>query len=131
HHGMWTVRTVGTIGVSAVFTRATDFDQEADGIGGALVFVMNGTVNDDTRWECSGTGVITWGTTNLNWSQFLGGVYTADETSLHLSGTTFSILSTWTGQTAITTLGTIGTGAWQGTVVGSTWGGTGVNNAGR
>jgi hypothetical protein len=33
--------------------------------------------------------------------------------------------------TDITVVGTIGTGAWQGTVIGSTYGGTGVNNAGR
>jgi hypothetical protein len=33
--------------------------------------------------------------------------------------------------TNITTLGTIGTGTWQGSVISSTYGGTGVNNAGR
>jgi len=31
----------------------------------------------------------------------------------------------------ITTVGTIGTGTWQGTLIGSTYGGTGVNNSGR
>lgn len=34
-------------------------------------------------------------------------------------------LSTWAGSTNLTTLGTIGTGTWQGTVVGSAYGGTG------
>jgi len=34
-------------------------------------------------------------------------------------------------QTSITTLGTIGTGTWQGTVVGPTYGGTGVNNGSK
>ena len=38
------------------------------------------------------------------------------------------IASTYVGQTSITTLGTIGTGTWQGSVVGPTYGGTGVNN---
>jgi hypothetical protein len=38
------------------------------------------------------------------------------------------IASTYVGQTSITTLGTIGTGTWQGTVVSPTYGGTGVNN---
>ena len=38
------------------------------------------------------------------------------------------IASTYVGQTSITTLGTIGTGTWQGTIVGPTYGGTGVNN---
>ena len=38
------------------------------------------------------------------------------------------IASTYVGQSSITTLGTIGTGVWQGTIVGPTYGGTGVNN---
>jgi hypothetical protein len=44
---------------------------------------------------------------------------------------TVDIASTYVGQSSITTLGTIGTGTWQGTLIGSTYGGTGVNNAGR
>ncbi len=45
-------------------------------------------------------------------------------------GTTpvIDIAATYVGQTSITTLGTIATGVWQGTVVGSIYGGTGVNN---
>jgi hypothetical protein len=35
------------------------------------------------------------------------------------------------GSVSLTTVGTIGTGTWNGSVVGSTYGGTGVNNAGR
>ena len=38
------------------------------------------------------------------------------------------IASTYVGQTSITTLGTISTGTWQGTVINPTYGGTGVNN---
>lgn len=38
------------------------------------------------------------------------------------------IASTYVGQTSITTLGTIATGTWQGTIVSPTYGGTGVNN---
>lgn len=38
------------------------------------------------------------------------------------------ISASYVGQNSITTLGTIGTGTWQGTVLGSTYGGTGVNN---
>lgn len=50
-----------------------------------------------------------------------GGSYTADESTLHLTGTSFSIKSTYPGQTSITTLGTIGTGTWQGTAIGDTY----------
>ena len=41
---------------------------------------------------------------------------------------TLTISSSYIGQSSITTLGTIGTGVWQGTLVGATYGGTGVNN---
>jgi hypothetical protein len=41
------------------------------------------------------------------------------------------IASTYVGQTSITTLGTIASGTWNGTVVGSTYGGTGINNGSR
>jgi hypothetical protein len=38
------------------------------------------------------------------------------------------IASTYAGQNTITTVGTIGTGTWQGTIVSPTYGGTGINN---
>jgi len=41
------------------------------------------------------------------------------------------IASTYVGQSSITTLGTIATGTWQGTIIGPTYGGTGVNNGSR
>jgi hypothetical protein len=41
---------------------------------------------------------------------------------------TIDIAGTYVGQTSITTLGTVTTGTWNGTVVGPTYGGTGVNN---
>lgn len=41
---------------------------------------------------------------------------------------TITIDSAYVGQTSITTLGTITTGTWDGSVIGATYGGTGVNN---
>ena len=41
-----------------------------------------------------------------------------------------SILPTYVGQASITTLGTIATGVWHGSVISSTYGGTGINNSG-
>lgn len=38
------------------------------------------------------------------------------------------ISASYVGQSSITTLGTISTGVWNGTIVGATYGGTGVNN---
>ncbi len=69
-----------------------------------------------------------------------GTLSTTVGTVTSVSGTTNRITSTggatpvidisasYVGQSSITTLGTIGTGVWQGTVIGSTYGGTGVNN---
>ncbi len=127
HNGIWTVTTVGI--ATLTLTRATDFDQEDDGIDGAVVYVKAGTVNNGTRWICGTAGTITWGTTTLNWSQFTGATYAADETTLHLSGTTFSILSTYTGQTTIVTVGTVATGTWQATIIDTARGGTGEDNS--
>jgi len=85
----------------------------------------------DTQWRCTNnTGSALVGTDGLTFSQFAAGVnYSADETSVHLDGTTFSIKTTWTGQTAITTLGTITTGTWTATAVGVLYGGTGATTA--
>lgn len=47
------------------------------------------------------------------------------------SGNTIDISTNYVGQSSITTLGTIGTGVWNGTVVTGTYGGTGVNNGSR
>lgn len=58
-----------------------------------------------------------------------GTTYSADESTLHLSGTTFSIISTYGGQVSIVTVGTIGTGVWQGTPVAILYGGTGATTA--
>jgi len=63
-----------------------------------------------------------------SWQVPSGTTYTADEVTLHLTGTVFSIKSTYAGQASITTLGTIGTGTWQGTAIAPTYGGTGIDS---
>jgi hypothetical protein len=54
---------------------------------------------------------------------------TADRITVNADS--IDIASTYIGQTSITTLGTIATGTWQGTIVGPTYGGTGVNNGSK
>lgn len=49
-------------------------------------------------------------------------------TNITLPTTGTLVSSTVTSLPSLSTVGTIGTGVWQGTVVGSTYGGTGVNN---
>lgn len=55
----------------------------------------------------------------------------AQRTTLGIGNVENTAISTWAGSTNLTTLGTVGTGTWQGTVVGAQYGGTGVNNSTR
>lgn len=52
-------------------------------------------------------------------------------TSIGLGSVENTAISTYAGTTSTVTVGTIGTGTWQGGVISSTYGGTGVNNGGR
>lgn len=81
---------------AGAWSRATDADTSAEMRGGTAVFVAEGTSNADTQWVLTTNDPITLGTTALTFTQFGGGAtYTADETTLHLTGTQFSIKSSW------------------------------------
>jgi hypothetical protein len=137
HNGMY-VRTSAT-----VLTRSTDFDTAVEIGGGDFTFVESGTTFGSTGFVQT-VEVLTVGTDNIIWQQFSGtGTFTAGN-GLTINGTEFNVVgtadrivanidsidiaSTYVGQSSITTLGTISTGTWQGTIVGPTYGGTGVNN---
>jgi hypothetical protein len=143
-NGIYTVTTVGTASTNWVLTRSTDADQNPEVTPGAFTFVEEGTNNANNGFVCTATGTITIGTSNIPWVQFSGAgqviagdgltktgntinaVGTANRISI--SADAIDIAATYVGQTSITTLGTIGSGTWQGTIVGPTYGGTGVNN---
>lgn len=60
------------------------------------------------------------GTTQLSALSFLGGGSVSGTTNrITVTGSTIDIASTYIGQNSITTLGTIGTGTWQGTSIGT------------
>jgi hypothetical protein len=140
HNGIY-VRTSAT-----VLTRSADMENAAEMAGGDFTFVEHGTVGNNTGWVQT-EEVLTVGTDPLIFQQFAGqGTFTAGAgltitgTEFNVGGTanritvgvdTVDIASTYVGQTSITTLGTIGTGTWQGTLIGPTYGGTGVNNGSR
>lgn len=111
----------GIYAVSAgSWTRVTDAD-DIEKLRSAFVFVEQGTVNGDTGWTCTVDLGATWGATAITWVQFSGaGTYTAGS-GLTLSGSAFSISTSYAGQTSITTLGTISTGTWQGTAISATY----------
>ena len=146
-NGIYTVTDVGTISTNWVLTRATDNDSNSPVLeieGGDFCFVQEGTVNGDNGFVVTTNGAITIGTTAIDYVQFSGAGQVVAGDGLTKSGNTvnavgtsnrisvtadaINIASTYVGQTSITTLGTIATGTWQGTIVGPTYGGTGVNN---
>ena len=108
--------------------RASDGNITADWAGGDFVFVLDGTLYNNTGWVQT-EKVITLDTTSIVFEQFSGaGTYIADEVTLTKSGSTFSINTGYTGQTSITTLGTIASGTWNATSIGATKGGTGISS---
>ena len=145
-NGIYTVTNIGSPTVAWVLTRATDFDNNPAGEieGGDFTFVQEGTNNADNGYVVTTNGEITVGTTAITWVQFsgagsviAGAGLTKTGNTLDVIGTTnritvtadaVDIASTYVGQSTITTLGTISSGVWQGTIVGPTYGGTGVNN---
>jgi hypothetical protein len=95
---------------------ASPTDSTANGGG----ITLKGATDKTIIWDQSNTN---W-TSSENWNLATGKVFKINNTSV-LSSTTLG--SGVTGS-SLTSVGTIGTGTWQGTVIGSTYGGTGVNN---
>ena len=134
---------------SSSWTRATDFDNSPDVevSPGTFFFVEEGTTQADNGYVVSNDTAITIGTTAITFSQFSGAGQITAGAGLTKSGNTLDVVgtadritvntdsvdiaSTYVGQSTITTLGTIGTGVWQGTLVAGQYGGTGVNNSGK
>jgi hypothetical protein len=94
----------------------TPTDTTANGGGISLL----GTTNKTITWDSANNN---W-TSSENWNIATGKVFKINNVSM-LSATALG--STVVGS-SLTSVGTIGTGVWQGTVVGPTYGGTGVNN---
>jgi hypothetical protein len=150
-NGIYTVTNIGSASTNWVLTRATDADG-ATTTGtvtpGMFCFVTEGTQNANSGYVLAefsaDVSTITVDTNAQNWMQFSGAGEINAGSGLTKSGNTLSavvdnstlaivsnqlqINSSYVGQSSITTLGTITTGTWHGGVIGSTYGGTGVNN---
>ena len=129
-----------TVNASGAPTRATDFDDNAEVTGGAFTFVEEGTTNADSGFVLSTNGSITVGTTSIAFSQFSGAGQITAGSGATKSGNTINVIggtgitanandieidTAWTGQTAITTLGTITTGTWSADTIAVNKGGNG------
>jgi hypothetical protein len=143
-NGIWVVSTVGT-GSNGVWDRAFDFNSAASAVPGITIWVAEGTTNAGNGFLCSNTGVYNIGGvsgTSLTFVQFSGlGMVTVGNglsqsvntisvagtaNRISVSGSGVDISASYVGQGSITTLGTIGTGTWQGTTVAVGYGGTGA-----
>ena len=109
-NGIYVVTNLGVAGTTAwVLTRSTDADTASE-IAGAIVNVDSGTTNGGGLFDCDFKTTDTLGTTAITFNKMVDTSY----------------LSTWTGSTAITTLGTIASGTWSGSTIAVNKGGTGA-----
>ena len=96
HNGIYTVTDVGSASTNWVLTRATDADSygqsDPDALGtGDAFFTQEGADGAGELYVMTTEGVITFGTTNIVFSQISSSqIYSAGD-SLTLSGTVFSV----------------------------------------
>ena len=135
----------GIYTAGATPARATDFDANSEVTAGAFFFVEEGSTNADSGFIISTDDDITVGTTDITFTQFSGAgqlvagdglsksgnnlSVNVDDSTLEINSDTLRIKTTYTGQSSITTLGTIATGVWNGTDIGVAHGGTGASSA--
>jgi hypothetical protein len=141
-NGIYTVTATGSGSAVFVLTRATDYDTTADIKDGTFTFVQQGTANADNGYVMTTNGDITVGTTAIAFDQFSGaGQITAGAgltktgntidigagTGITVNANDIQVASNYAGGTSIVSLGTVTTGAWNATAVGTQYGGTGQN----
>jgi hypothetical protein len=120
---------------AGAWSRATDQSQGSAGGSngiqlGDFVFIESGTATGASAWIVTTSGTITLGTTPITWAQVGSATtYTGTTNRTTVSGNVIDISSSYVGQTSITTVGTIGTGVWNGTAVDIAHGGTGATTA--
>jgi hypothetical protein len=130
------------VAASGAWARAADMDTTGEIVHGTFVAVIEGTSHEGQSWIVTTDGTITIGTTATTWELYqgsqsisagnglvrVGNVFNVGAgTGIDVTADAVAISSSYAGQTSITTLGTIGTGIWQGTPVGVVYGGTGLN----
>lgn len=103
-NGVYTVTTVGSGSVAWVLTRATDADsyglKDPDALGnGDAFYVTSGDTGTGETYVCNTPGTITFGTTNITFTQVSSAQVYSAGTGLTLTNTTFSITPVGTAGT--------------------------------
>lgn len=98
-NGIYTVTNVGSGSTNWVMTRATDADTYgvagSDVLGeGSAVFVQQGNTGAGESYVCNTTGTITFGTTNITFTQISSAQVYSAGTGLALNNLAFSIANT-------------------------------------
>lgn len=129
---------------ATAWTRSTDADVGLELVG-ALVWVQFGTIYENVTWYQQTPAPIVIGTTPISFVPFSNVTQLTPGAGLEVTGNTIfavgtanriavgtgiDIASNYAGQASITTLGTITTGTWQGTILDAKYGGTSVDNTG-
>jgi hypothetical protein len=118
-------------GSASPATRATDADAAGEVKDGTTVAVAEGTKQGTVYIQTASVANNAPGSTVAQvWTQFsTQATYTGTADRITVTGTTVDIASTYAGQTSITTVGTIGSGTWNGTTITIAKGGTGATDA--
>lgn len=144
-NGPYSVSNVGSPSTAWALTRTTNADTSVEVVSGIYNIINEGDTLVGSTWFLSTPNPITLNTTTLTFSQIgsatdiqAGTGLTKTGSTLNVIGTTnrisvaadsLDISSSYVGQTSITTLGTIGTGIWQGTTLDILYGGTNATTA--
>lgn len=138
-NGIYTVVNVGSISTNWILVRAVPYDNPTEIQPGDFLVVTGGLTLANTSWIQEAT-VTAVGVDPIIFVQFTTaatGVTSVSGTANKIdvaNGTTTPVVTispTYAGQSSITTVGTIGTGTWNGSLIAGTYGGTGVNNGSK
>ena len=87
-NGIYYVSTASGVSATLVLTRATDADTASEFSSGSFTFIEKGTSNADAGFVMTQDTAITFGSTNVTWSQFSGAGSFTDGDALSKSGNT-------------------------------------------
>lgn len=86
---------------SGSWTRATDFDANAEVTAGAFTFIEEGTTYADSGWVLNTDGAITVGTTSISFTQFSGAGSIEAGDGLTKSGNTLNVATANSGRIVV------------------------------